>query len=135
MFINSFSITVFLSSIEKKFEYTEGVIRGRKSKDRLCNGQQKKYKRTNHDLQNTTQKTKDRVIRTPPKTVGEPRCCTKNSAFTVKLILTTSTKYKKSYVMSELLFYLLSLNWLVFHFLVHLPLYIFIQYKMQQICV
>ena len=28
----------------------------------------------------------------PTKNWGEPRCCTKNSAFTVKLILTTSTK-------------------------------------------
>jgi hypothetical protein len=32
----------------------------------------KRYKRTNHDLQNTTQKTKDRVIRIPPKTGVNP---------------------------------------------------------------
>ena len=36
-------------------------IRICKSKDRQHNGQKKKNKRTNNDLQNTTQKTKDRV--------------------------------------------------------------------------
>ena len=44
------------------------VIRIRKSKDRQYNGKKKKYKRTNNDLQNTTQKNKDRVARTPPNT-------------------------------------------------------------------
>ena len=38
------------------------------TKDRQHNGQKKKNKRTNNDLQNTTQKTKDRVTRTPLKT-------------------------------------------------------------------
>ena len=33
-------------------------------KNRLHNGQSKKDKRTNNDLQNTTHKTKDRVTRT-----------------------------------------------------------------------
>ena len=33
-----------------------------------------KRKRTNNDLQNTTQKTKDRATRTPLKTRGELRC-------------------------------------------------------------
>ena len=33
-----------------------------------------KRKRTNNDLQNTTQKTKDRVTQTPLKTGGELRC-------------------------------------------------------------
>jgi hypothetical protein len=32
------------------------------------NGQKKKYKRTNNDLQSITHKTKDRVTRTPLKT-------------------------------------------------------------------
>jgi hypothetical protein len=32
-----------------------------------------KNKRTNNDLQNTTQKTKDRATRTPPKTGGKLR--------------------------------------------------------------
>ena len=40
---------------EKRFENTKGVIRSRKSKDRQYNGQ-KKDKRTNNNLQNTTQK-------------------------------------------------------------------------------
>ena len=34
-----------------------------------------KRKRTNNDLQNTTQKTKNRATRTPLKTEGERRCC------------------------------------------------------------
>ena len=36
------------------------VIRKRKLKDRQHNGQKKRNKRTNNDLQNITQKTKDR---------------------------------------------------------------------------
>ena len=44
----------------EEFEDTGRAIRIRKSKkDRQRNGQKKKYKRTNNDLQNTTQKTKD----------------------------------------------------------------------------
>jgi hypothetical protein len=51
------------------FEDTKGVIRIRKSKkDRQHNGQKKKDKRTNNDLQNTTHKPKDRATRTPLKT-------------------------------------------------------------------
>jgi len=43
---------------EEEFEDTKGLIRIRKSnKDRQHNGQKKKYKGTNNDLQNTTQKT------------------------------------------------------------------------------
>ena len=45
----------------KKFEDTNGAIRIQH------NGQKKKYKRTNNDLQNIY-KTKDRVTRTPLKT-------------------------------------------------------------------
>ena len=41
------------------FDDTKGVIRSCKSKDRQSNGQQKKDKRTNNDLRNITQKTKD----------------------------------------------------------------------------
>ena len=37
-------------------------------KDRQETGQKKKDKKTNNDLQNTTQKTNDRVTRTPLKT-------------------------------------------------------------------
>ena len=37
---------------EEEFEDTKGVIRIRISKNRQHNGQKKKYKRTNSDLQN-----------------------------------------------------------------------------------
>ena len=43
-------------------------------KNRQHNGQKKKDDMTNIDLQNTTQKTKDRVLRTSLKTWGELRC-------------------------------------------------------------
>ena len=58
----------------EEFEDTKGVIRIRTSKDRQHNGQKKKEKKTNNDLQNITQKTKDRVTQTPLKTGGELRC-------------------------------------------------------------
>jgi hypothetical protein len=48
----------------QKFEDTNWVIRSRKSKkDRQCNGngRNRKDKGTNNDLQNITQKTKDRT--------------------------------------------------------------------------
>jgi hypothetical protein len=52
-------------SIIDEFEDTKGVIRILKSmKNRQHNGQKKKHKRTNNDLQNITHKTKDRVTRT-----------------------------------------------------------------------
>jgi hypothetical protein len=43
----------------EEFGNTNGVIRVRKSKDRKRNGQKIKDKRTNNNLQNITQKTKD----------------------------------------------------------------------------
>jgi hypothetical protein len=44
----------------RKVDDTKGVIRSRKSKnDRPYNGNKKKDKRTNNNLQNTTQKTID----------------------------------------------------------------------------
>ena len=49
----------------EKFEDTK---LSRKSMERQHNGQKKKDKRTNNDLQNITQKTKDRVTRTLLKT-------------------------------------------------------------------
>ena len=52
--------------IQEEFEDTKEVIRICKSKkNRQHNGQKKKYKRTNYDLQNIRIKTKDRVMRTP----------------------------------------------------------------------
>jgi len=38
------------------FQDTKGVTRSHKSKDSQYNGQQKKDKRTNNDVQNSTQK-------------------------------------------------------------------------------
>jgi hypothetical protein len=50
--------------MKEEFEDTKGVIRIRKSKkNRQHNGQKKKDKRKNNDLQNITQKTKDRAIK------------------------------------------------------------------------
>ena len=54
--------------------HTKGEIRNRKSKRvKKYNGQKKKDKKTNNDLQNTTHKTEDRTIRTSLKTGGELR--------------------------------------------------------------
>ena len=39
---------------QENFEDTKGVTRNRKSKDRECNGQKRKGKGTNNNLQNTT---------------------------------------------------------------------------------
>ena len=48
------------------------LSRSRKSKkDRQYNGQKTKYKRTNNDLQNITEKTKHQTTRTPLKGGGE----------------------------------------------------------------
>ena len=47
-------------TIEEEFEDANEVIRISKSKHRQYNGQKKKDKITKSDLQNTTQKTKDR---------------------------------------------------------------------------
>ena len=47
----------------EEFEDTNGAIKIRK-KDRQCNGQEKKDKRTNNDLQSTTHKVKDQATRT-----------------------------------------------------------------------
>jgi len=53
---------------KEKFEDTKGVIRSRKSEmDRQYNGQKKKDKKRNNDLQNITQKIKDRATRTALK--------------------------------------------------------------------
>ena len=44
--------------LQEKLENTRVVIRSRKSKDRQCNGQMKKDKRANNDLQNISQQIK-----------------------------------------------------------------------------
>jgi len=54
--------------LQEEFEDTKWVIRIRKSKkNRQHNYQKTKDKGTNNDLQNTAQKIKDRVTRTPLK--------------------------------------------------------------------
>jgi len=50
-------------------------------KNRQRNGQKKKNKRTNNDLQTNTQKIKDRATRTPLKTRDELRCSGMVSSF------------------------------------------------------
>jgi hypothetical protein len=56
----------------KTIKDTKGISRSRKSqKYRQCNDQKKKVKRTNNDVQNTTQKTRDCARRNPTKTGGE----------------------------------------------------------------
>ena len=52
--------------MKEEIEGTKGVVRVRKSKkDRQSNGHEKKYNRTNNDLQKITQKTDDRETETP----------------------------------------------------------------------
>jgi hypothetical protein len=71
----------FLSLYIRELEDTKGAIRIHISKkNRQHKGQQKKYKRTNNDQQNTYE-TKDRVTRTPLKTGGELRCSGRVSSF------------------------------------------------------
>ena len=61
--------------MQEEFKDTKEAIRIRiLKKNKQHNGQKKKYKRTNNDLQNITHKTKDRLTRTPLKTGGEIRC-------------------------------------------------------------
>ena len=56
-------------SQQEEVEDTKGLMRIRTSKkDRQHNGQKKKNKGTNNDLQNTTHKNKDRTKQTPLKT-------------------------------------------------------------------
>ena len=53
---------------KKSLKIPKRVFRNNKAmKDRQHNGQTKKDKRINNDLQNITHKTKDRVTRTPLK--------------------------------------------------------------------
>jgi hypothetical protein len=59
----------------EEFEDTKGVIRIRMSKKNLQhNGQKKKCKSTNDDMQNIHIKTKNRVTRKPLKNGNELRC-------------------------------------------------------------
>ena len=58
-------LLIYNDTFQEEFEDTKRVIRIRKSKkDRHHNGQTKKDKKTNNDLQNITHKTKHRETRT-----------------------------------------------------------------------
>ena len=59
---------------QEKFEDTTGVIRIRKSKKDRRYGQNENDKRINNNLQNTTEKTKNRVMQTSLKTGCEFMC-------------------------------------------------------------
>jgi hypothetical protein len=76
-FIWLFVRHILISDYQEEFEDIKGsiIIRILK-KNRLYNGQKKKYKRTNNDLQylQHTHKAKYRVIETSLKTGGELRC-------------------------------------------------------------
>ena len=61
---NTYAPTMSMANT-KRLELPKGIVRIRKSKDRHHNRQEKKDKRTNNHLQNTTQKTNDRGTRTP----------------------------------------------------------------------
>jgi hypothetical protein len=69
------------------------VIRIRQSKnDRQHNGQKKKYKRKNNDLQNITRKIKDRVTRTSLKTEDKLRWSGRvSSSFSTKFVIIFSS--------------------------------------------
>ena len=87
---NSFQCN-YNTRIQEEFEDTKGVIRIRISKkSRQHNGEKKKYKRTNNDLQNIYI-AKERVTRTALKTGGELRCS--GSVFQNQPVLQTHVFY------------------------------------------
>ena len=66
---------IYLGKTHKRIENTKGVIKIHKSmKGRQHNCQKKKDKGTKSDLQNTTQKTKDRTMQNPLNIGDELRC-------------------------------------------------------------
>jgi hypothetical protein len=60
-------LVLLLYLLVRKFEDTKRIIRSRKWKDRQHNGQKKKIKSTNNDLENIKQNTKDWATRNPLK--------------------------------------------------------------------
>ena len=58
----------------EKFDDIKEAIRNRNIEVEQYNGQKKKEKKSNNDLQNTTQKTRDPTTPTPLGTGGERRC-------------------------------------------------------------
>jgi len=83
------------------------VIRSRKSKDRQHNGQKKKIKRTNNDLQNTKQKTKDRATRTTLKTETKTgrvsSFCSKTSEYGFLYLLQNLSTQNKIFIYNKVL--------------------------------
>jgi len=75
-FILYCSLTYILNNhlLTRRVWRYQGVIRIRKSKNRQDNGQRKKYKMTNNDLQNIHIKLKIEYTRTPLRTGGELGC-------------------------------------------------------------
>ena len=66
-----YSVFIGRFLVQEECDDTKGVIRIRKSKkNRQHNGQKKKDKKTNNDIQNIHIKLKDRVTRTPLKIKG-----------------------------------------------------------------
>ena len=90
-----------LNLFQEEFEDTKGVIRTRKSKkNRRYNGQKKKYKRTNNDLQNIHIKLKIEKHE-PIKTRGELRCpgrvsksCSTSDSRRVNLVTNPVIRYE-----------------------------------------
>ena len=83
-----------------EFYDTKGIIKICKSKkNRQHNGQKKKDKMTNNDLQNITQKTKDWVTRTPLNTGSELMCSGRviNSCKRINNDLQTTTHQAKDH--------------------------------------
>jgi hypothetical protein len=70
----------------EEFEDIKGVIRIQKSKDR----QRQNDEMINNDLQNTTQKTKDKATRIPRKKGNELRCSGREAVYYVDLPSTST---------------------------------------------
>ena len=72
----------FWLRLQEEFEDTKVVIRiGISKKNRHHNGQKKKIQKDKQRFTQLTQKTKDRVTRTPLKSEGELRCSRKVSSY------------------------------------------------------
>jgi len=71
----------------------------KRTKDKQYNGQNKKDKGINNDIQSTTPTTKDRATRTPLKTRGDLDCSGRVSSFcsicdTLRVTLVSNPVYK-----------------------------------------
>jgi hypothetical protein len=67
---------IILQYVLRKIEDTKGLFRIGciSKKNKIYNGQKKRDKRTNNDLHNSTQKTKNWTTQIPHKTEGDLRC-------------------------------------------------------------